>query len=189
AQKQFDALMVDDGQRFFFQPCYSVVWDAAIAAFALGESCQPPEDALRRCADWLLTKEVRRKGDWSVKRPNTQPSGWYFEFANEHYPDIDDTAMVLLALNRSRASRPNEQKASEERAINWLLAMQSKDGGWAAFDVDNNWRPLSFVPFADHNAMLDHTCLDITGSVLVDLCVCGLEQTHHSDGIGLVYFV
>ena len=111
AQRQFDRLMVDDGERFFFQPCFSVVWDTAIAAFALGEAVEPEHDALRRSADWLLTKEVRRKGDWSIKRPKTEPSGWYFEFANEFYPDIDDTAMVLLALNRSHASRPEEQQA------------------------------------------------------------------------------
>ncbi len=178
AQKQFDGLLVDDGKRFFFQPCFSVVWDAAIAAFALGESGEPPEDALRKCADWLLTKEVRHKGDWSIKRPNTPPAGWYFEFANEFYPDIDDTAMVLLALSRSRASRPAEQQAAERRAIQWLLDMQSKDGGWAAFDVDNNWRPLSFVPFADHNAMLDPTCPDITGRVLEALCAHGYTQSH-----------
>jgi squalene-hopene/tetraprenyl-beta-curcumene cyclase len=189
AQKQFDGLMVDDGDRFFFQPCFSVVWDAAIAAFALGEASEPPRDALRRCADWLLTKEVRRKGDWSIKRPNTEPSGWYFEFANEHYPDIDDTAMVLLALSRSRASRPNEQKACEERAIKWLLDMQSKDGGWAAFDVDNNWRSLSFVPFADHNAMLDPTCPDITGRVLEALCAYGLDQSHAAVRKGIEYLI
>ncbi len=118
----------------------------------------------RSAADWLLSKEVRRKGDWSVKRPNTEPSGWYFEFANEFYPDIDDTAMVLLAL-RARARRPDPaaQQACEKRAVNWLLGMQSNDGGWAAFDVDNNWDVLSDVPFADHNAMLDPTCPDITG--------------------------
>ncbi|MBZ5609721.1 MAG: squalene--hopene cyclase [Acidobacteriia bacterium] len=189
AQKQFDALLVDDGRRFFFQPCYSVVWDAAIAAFALGESGEPPRDALRKCADWLLTKEVRRKGDWSVKRPKTEPSGWYFEFANEHYPDIDDTAMVLLALSRSEASSPSEQEACERRAIQWLLDMQSKDGGWAAFDVDNNWRPLSFVPFADHNAMLDPTCPDITGRVLEALCSYGHSSSHPAVRKGIEYLV
>ena len=94
---------VDDGRRFFFQPCFSVVWDTAIAAFALGEAIEPPHDALRRSADWLLTKEVRRKGDWSVKRPNTEPSGWAFEYSNEFYPDVDDTAMVMLALSTARA--------------------------------------------------------------------------------------
>ncbi len=189
AQKQFDALLVDDGRRFFFQPCFSVVWDAAIAAFAVGESSEPPRHALRKCADWLLTKEVRRKGDWSVKRPNTQPSGWYFEYANEFYPDIDDTAMVLLALSRSEASSGSAQQAVEMRAVQWLRAMQSKDGGWAAFDVDNNWRPLSFVPFADHNAMLDPTCPDITGRVLEALCTYGHDRSHPCIRKGIDYLI
>ena len=98
---------------------------------------------MTRAADWLISKEVRRKGDWSVKRPDTEPSGWAFEFANEFYPDIDDTAMVLLALMHAKASDPKAQAAAERRAINWLLAMQSDDGGWAAFDVDNNWAVLN----------------------------------------------
>ncbi len=93
-----------------------------------------------------------------MKRPNVEPSGWYFEFANEYYPDIDDTAQVLLALARARGSSSAKQEAVTQRAVHWLLAMQSKDGGWAAFDVDNNWNFLSSVPFADHNAMLDPTC-------------------------------
>ena len=193
AQRQFDNLLVDEvvdgAQRFFFQPCFSVVWDTAIAAFALGEAPERPHDALRRSADWLLTKEVRRKGDWSVKRPKTEPSGWYFEFANEFYPDIDDTAMVLLALNRSSASRPEAQQATEHRAIQWLFDMQSKDGGWAAFDVDNDWRPLSFVPFADHNAMLDPTCPDITGRVLEALCAYGYNRSHPAIERGVQYLI
>jgi squalene-hopene/tetraprenyl-beta-curcumene cyclase len=189
AEKQFNALMVNDGERFFFQPCFSVVWDAGIAAYALGESIEPPREALRKCADWLLTKEVRKKGDWSVKRPNSEPSGWYFEFANEFYPDIDDTAQVLLALSRSQASRPDRQQECERRAVQWLLDMQSKDGGWAAFDVDNNWRPLSFVPFADHNAMLDPTCPDITGRVLEALCAYDHDKSHPAIRKGIEYLV
>jgi squalene-hopene/tetraprenyl-beta-curcumene cyclase len=189
AQKQFDALLVDDGKRFFFQPCFSVVWDAAIAAFALGESFDPPEDALRKCADWLLTKEVRRKGDWSVKRPNTQPSGWYFEFANEFYPDIDDTAMVMLALSEAAGSDAAAQQATMRRGLDWLLAMQSRDGGWAAFDADNNWEFLSTVPFADHNAMLDPTCPDITGRVLEALAANGLGSDHEAVKRGVAWLV
>ncbi|HEX5228197.1 MAG TPA: squalene--hopene cyclase, partial [Bryobacteraceae bacterium] len=192
AQMQFDRLMVNTDERFYFQPCFSVVWDTAIAAFALGEDDNPGTDenaALQRCADWLLTKEVRHKGDWSVKRPKTEPSGWYFEFANEYYPDIDDTAMVLLAPNRSRASNPAEQKACEKRAIRWLLDMQSKDGGWAAFDVDNNWGVLAYVPFADHNAMLDPTCPDITGRVLEALCAGGLDRSHPAIRRGVQYLI
>ena len=132
----------------------------------MGEAGIDSDPRMTRAADWLVTKEVRRKGDWSVKRPDTEPSGWAFEFANEFYPDIDDTAMVLLALMHAKASNPTAQAAAERRAINWLLAMQSADGGWAAFDVDNNWAVLNQVPFADHNAMLDPTCPDITGRVV-----------------------
>jgi len=185
AEKQFFNLLVDDDRGFFFQPCFSVVWDTAIAAFALGESGQVPEHALSRCADWLLTKEVRRKGDWAVKRPNVEPSGWYFEFANEFYPDIDDTAQVLLALSHAHATTGHE--ACVSRAVNWLLAMQSKDGGWAAFDVDNNWQFLSAVPFADHNAMLDPTCPDITGRVMEGLIASGVRRDHPSIRRGVAY--
>ncbi|MCS7314336.1 MAG: squalene--hopene cyclase [Bryobacterales bacterium] len=178
AERQFYGLLTDDGERFFFQPCFSPVWDTAIAAFALGARETPDvRRALRRAADWLLTKQVRHKGDWAIKRPRVEPGGWYFEFANEFYPDIDDTAMVLLALERASASDAARQQAAERRAINWLLAMQSSDGGWAAFDVDNDWTPLSHMPFADHNAMLDPTCPDITGRVLEALCRRGADPT------------
>ncbi len=185
AEKQFFNLLVDDERGFFFQPCFSAVWDTAIAAYALGESGLVPESALTRCADWLLTKEVRRKGDWAVKRPNVEPSGWYFEFANEFYPDIDDTGQVLLALSHAKASKGHE--AAVQRAINWLLAMQSSDGGWAAFDVDNNWQSLSAVPFADHNAMLDPTCPDITGRVIEGLIASGVRRDHPAVRRGVEY--
>jgi squalene-hopene/tetraprenyl-beta-curcumene cyclase len=190
AEAQFMRLLTDDGERFYFQPCFSVVWDTAIAAFALGESGHAPGAALRPCADWLLAREVRRKGDWSVARPRTVPSGWYFEFANEFYPDIDDTGMVLLALRHARASNAKAQEACVRRALNWLLAMQSKDGGWAAFDVDNNWQPLSYMPFADHNAMLDPTCPDITGRVLEAVCsVPGVGPDHPAAQRAVAYLL
>ena len=123
-----------------------------------------------------------------MKRPDTEPSGWAFEFANEFYPDIDDTAMVLLALMHAKASNPKAQAAAERRAINWLLAMQSEDGGWAAFDVDNNWAVLNQVPFADHNAMLDPTCPDITGRVVESLCRRGLAG-HEAVRRGVEYLL
>ncbi len=114
-----------------------------------------------------------------MKRPHTEPSGWAFEFNNEYYPDIDDTAMVMLALSRARATDPTAQRsACQRRALDWLLAMQSSDGGWAAFDADNNWEFLSHVPFADHNAMLDPTCADITGRVLEALGAHGYDRGH-----------
>ncbi|HTD44970.1 MAG TPA: squalene--hopene cyclase [Bryobacteraceae bacterium] len=187
AEKQFFNLLVDDERGFYFQPCFSVVWDTGIAAYALGESGLAPQRSLERAADWLLTKEVRRKGDWTVKRPDVEPSGWYFEFANEFYPDIDDTAQVLLALARARGTDAAKQDECMDRAVKWLLAMQSKDGGWAAFDVDNNWEFLSSVPFADHNAMLDPTCPDITGRVIEGLIACGVKPDHPAIRRGVEY--
>ena len=173
ALRQFDRLCVDDGERFFFQPCFSPVWDTGIGAYALAQSDTDPAD-LQKAADWLLAREIRRKGDWSVKRPDVEPSGWAFEYRNEFYPDIDDTAMVVLALAGVRGSNAAAQKASVRRGLDWLLAMQSKDGGWAAFDADNNWTFLGAVPFADHNAMVDPTCADITGRVLEALAAHGV---------------
>ena len=189
AIRQFDSLLIETGDRFEFQPCFPPVWDTAIAAFALGEAGHADAAVLTPIADWLLSKEVRRKGDWSVKRPDLQPSGWAFEFANEYYPDIDDTAMVLLALLHARASDPARQARVERRAIDWLLGMQSADGGWAAFDVDNNWAVLNKIPFADHNAMLDPTCPDITGRVLEALCRCGIPRDHEAIRRGVRYLL
>jgi squalene-hopene/tetraprenyl-beta-curcumene cyclase len=189
AVRQFEALMVDDGRRFFFQPCFSPVWDTAIAMLALAESGLDVRDSLRNGADWLLSKEVRRKGDWSIKRPNTEPSGWYFEFANEFNPDIDDSAMVMLGLAHAEASDGQAQDACHQRAVKWILDMQSKDGGWAAFDADNNWQFLSQVPFADHNAMLDPSCADITGRVLEALAAHGVDRSHQAVRRGIDYLV
>jgi squalene-hopene/tetraprenyl-beta-curcumene cyclase len=189
AQKQFDALMFDREDGFYCQPCFSPVWDTAIAAFALAEMENPPREALRQTANWLLSKEVRRRGDWSTKRPRTEPGGWAFEFNNEFYPDVDDTAMVLLAFEKARASDAAAQQACQKRAADWILAMQGKDGGWAAFDVDNDWNILSYVPFADHNAMLDPSCPDITGRVLEALITCGLAPSHPAIRRGVQYLL
>jgi squalene-hopene/tetraprenyl-beta-curcumene cyclase len=188
ALRQFDRLCVDDGERFFFQPCFSPVWDTGICAYALAQA-DPSHAALRRAADWLLAREIRRKGDWSVKRPNIEPSGWAFEYRNEFYPDIDDTAMVMLALAEVHGSDRAAHRAASKRGLDWLLAMQSKDGGWAAFDADNNWNFLSTVPFADHNAMLDPTCADITGRVLEALAGHGLASDHPAVKRGVEWLV
>ena len=186
---QFDNLLTDTDTQFFFQPCFSPVWDTAYAMFALGEMGNPPADNMRAAADWLLKKEIRHKGDWSVKRPDLEPSGWAFEFDNDHYPDIDDTAQVLLALAHASATDEALQERVEHRAINWLVNMQSKDGGWAAFDVDNDWQLLNAVPFADHNAMLDPTCPDITGRVLEALCRRGFTLADETVGRGVEYLL
>ena len=185
----FDNLLIETEDRFQFQPCYSPIWDSALAAFALGEAKAISAEKLTRAADWLLANEIRRKGDWSVKRPNLEPGGWAFEFANEYYPDIDDTAMVLLGLLHARASDRVRQDRAVRRAINWIVGMQGSDGGWAAFDVDNNWQILNKIPFADHNAMLDPSCPDITGRVLEALARHGLSSWHPAIQGGIRYLL
>ncbi len=189
AERQFERLLLDQPNRFQFQPCFSVVWDTAIAAHAVGCSGHGSPAALSRCGDWLLSKEVRRKGDWAVKRPSLEPSGWYFEFANEFYPDIDDTAMVLLALQQTGASDASRHRSAVDRALAWLTGMQSASGGWAAFDADNTWEFLAHVPFADHNAMLDPACPDITGRVLEALCSWGRDASHPAVQRGVEFLI
>ena len=184
AIRQYEGLLTETPEAFYFQPCVSPVWDTAIAMFALGEMGAVAPAAMRRGADWFIAKEIRRRGDWSVKRPDLEPSGWAFEFANEHYPDIDDTAMVLLAMQHAQASDAAAQERCERRAVAWLVGMQSGDGGWAAFDADNNWAFLNRVPFADHNAMLDPSCPDITGRVLEALCRRGFKLSDPADREG-----
>ena len=170
AKKDFAGLFVDDPQDFRIQPCLSPVWDTAINLVALLESEIDPQDPqIARAVAWLAAKEVRTPGDWSVKNHHVPPSGWAFEFNNVYYPDTDDTMMVLTALARAGArekSAPPEMGALFDRALRWLLSFQCKDGGWAAFDKDVMQGWLEDVPFADHNAILDPTCSDLTGRVL-----------------------
>ena len=171
---RFEGLVIEEADTLRVQPCHSPVWDTAISAYAIGVANPRRSEAVRRslqkAGDWLLSKEVKEPGDWAVKRPTVEPSGWYFEHANEFYPDCDDTAKVLLALEQAGASDPLALDEARERALSWLAAMQCADGGWAAFDVDNDAEILTHVPFADHNAMLDPSCADITGRALEALC-------------------
>ena len=162
---------------FRMQPCMSPVWDTAYAMFALGEAGVPKDDPrLLKAADWMLSKEVRHKGDWTVKVPNVEPGGWYFEFNNEFYPDVDDSAQVLLALNKVDNPRERYQYDISQRAIRWIWAMQCKNGGWASFDKDNTKMIFQHIPFADHNAMLDPPTVDITGRVLEMLALYGVHK-------------
>ena len=161
---------------FRMQPCVSPVWDTAQALYALGEAGVPRSDPrMIKAADWLLSKEVRHKGDWAVKA-DAEPGGWYFEFNNEFYPDTDDTAQVLLALNKVDNPRERYQHQVAERAIDWEFAMQCRNGGWGSFDKDNTKMIFQFIPFADHNAMLDPPTVDITGRILEMLANYGYTR-------------
>ncbi len=162
---------------FRMQPAVSPVWDTAQAVYVLGEAGVPRNHpSMVRAADWLLSKEVRHKGDWAVKVPRTQPGGWYFEFNNEFYPDTDDTAQVLLALNKVDNPRERYQHQVAARAIEWELAMQCRNGGWGSFDKDNTKMIFQYIPFADHNAMLDPPSVDITGRMLEMLATYGYTR-------------
>jgi squalene-hopene/tetraprenyl-beta-curcumene cyclase len=159
---------------FRMQPAVSPVWDTAQAIYALGEAGVERSDArLVKGADWLLSKEVRHKGDWAVKVANTGPGGWYFEFNNEFYPDTDDTAQVLMALQKVDNPRAGAQTLAAQRAIDWEFAMQCREGGWGSFDKDCTKMIFENIPFADHNAMLDPPTADITGRMLEMLATSG----------------
>jgi squalene-hopene/tetraprenyl-beta-curcumene cyclase len=167
ARRQLDALMIEEKDTLRLQPCFSPVWDTALTLNALADAdVKGNHPAIKRAARWLVQHEVRRPGDWSVKNPDLEPGGWYFEYRNGFYPDTDDTAMVLMALAKTGHAASPAGHPAAARGVRWLLGMQNRDGGWAAFDRDINRELLTKVPFADHNAMLDPSCPDITARVL-----------------------
>lgn len=189
ARKDLDDFMIHDKTRdeIRIQPCFSPVWDTGIAAYALTDAgLDSSHEALGRCAQWLVSKECRVAGDWVANaKHNVEPSGWYFEYHNPFYPDVDDTAMVAMALYRAGGS---DADAAAQRGLNWLLALQNDDGGWAAFDRDAHNRPLlEHVPFADHNAIQDPSCPDITGRVLESLGWRGYPRDHPAVAEALAY--
>jgi squalene-hopene/tetraprenyl-beta-curcumene cyclase len=158
------------------QPCFSPVWDTAITLVSLARSGIGEHHlASRKAVGWLLSQEVRIAGDWAVNNPNPEPTGWCFEFNNPFCPDVDDTAMVLLALYT--AGYQNDP-ALYDRVVRWLLSFQNRDGGWAAFDKDVQNPLLENVPFADHNAILDPSCCDVTARVLEILGDLGFGPAH-----------
>ena len=178
AMDEFEKLGIEEEDTFRMMPCMSPVWDTAYALFALGEAGVPASDPrMVRCADWILQKQVRNTGDWKVKNPKGQPGGWYFEYNNEYYPDVDDSAMVCLALSRVEHPNGRYQRESVQRAIDWIFSMQCKNGGWASFDKDNDRMVFEHIPFADHNAMLDPPTVDITGRILEMLATYGYDQS------------
>jgi len=168
AERELKNLEHETADTVRIEPCLSPVWDTAIVAICLHESgLGSDHPALVECCKWLIKKEIRFRGDWHYKNPaKVEPSGWVFEFENKWNPDIDDTAMVLLALRKIPTDDPKSRDECFQRGLNWLLTFQCKDGGWAAFDKDCTKGILEKVPFADHNAMLDPECADITARIL-----------------------
>ena len=155
-------LVVKKPGRVYVQPCLSPVWDTGLAAHALMEAGgETASDAVRRGLDWLVPCQVLDlAGDWAKMRPGVRPGGWAFQYANPHYPDLDDTAMVALAFDRFDRRAHGDAIA---RAAEWLVGLQSRNKGWAAFDADNTHYYLNYIPFADHGALLDPPTEDVSG--------------------------
>ncbi|MBZ5702856.1 MAG: squalene--hopene cyclase [Acidobacteriia bacterium] len=177
--REFARFEIEEGDTIRLQPCVSPVWDTCIAMVALEEAGLPADHpALVKAADWILSKQVLGPGDWQVMNKDAEPGGWAFEFRNDWYPDVDDTAFVLMALQRVNFPDPARMEKSVRLGIQWLLSMQNKDGGWGAFDRDNNHQLLVNIPFADHNAMIDPSTADVTARVVECLGRFGWPAQH-----------
>jgi len=164
-----------DGPVRRMEACQSPVWDTVLAMIALADAGLPADHpALTKSADWLLAEEITGPGDWQVRRPALSPGGWAFEFDNDNYPDIDDTAEVILALRRVRASAGDPaRKAAISRGLAWITGMASADGGWAAFDADNTSGMVAKLPFCDFGAVTDPPSADVTAHVVEALAAAG----------------
>jgi squalene-hopene/tetraprenyl-beta-curcumene cyclase len=184
--REFAKLEIEEGDTIRMQPCVSPVWDTCIAMVSLEEAGLPADDpALVKAADWILTKQILEAGDWQIKNKDAEPGGWAFEFRNDWYPDVDDTAFVLMALQRVKFPDPERMEKAVRRGVQWLLSMQNLDGGWGAFDRDNNRETMNHIPFADHNAMLDPSTADVTARVLECLGRLGWTAEHPAVRRGL----
>jgi squalene-hopene/tetraprenyl-beta-curcumene cyclase len=170
-------LLVLDGEQSYCQPCLSPVWDTALACHALMEVGDARLDpAIRHALDWLEAKQVLdHTGDWVATRPGVRPGGWAFQYENPYYPDLDDTAAVALALDRFDSAR---YRQAIDRAAEWVVGMQSRNGGWGSFDADNTHYYLNHIPFADHGALLDPPTADVSARCLGFLAQIGYASDH-----------
>ena len=172
--KSIEDLLVTHGSETFCQPCVSPIWDTCLSLSALREAGIPADhEAVKDAVDWLFKKLITSRGDWAYRAHDLEPAGWAFQFENTYYPDVDDTPMVLMALQRAHAIDRVGYKNKMEKAVNWLVGMQSSDGGWGSFDIDNNYLYLNKIPFADHGALLDPSTSDLTGRCVELLSMLG----------------
>ncbi|MGD9535907.1 MAG: squalene--hopene cyclase [Alphaproteobacteria bacterium] len=186
-RRSIDLLLTEpEGDRQFCQPCVSPIWDTGLAALAALEAGEAPESGtMRRAADWLKERQILDvEGDWIAARPGVRPGGWAFQYHNDYYPDVDDTAVVGMALHRIDTARYAEPIA---RAAEWIIGMQSRNGGWGAFDADNENYHLNHIPFADHGALLDPPTADVSARCVSFLCQIGYGTEHPTVKRGLDY--
>jgi len=171
ARESIERLLVVTEDEAYCQPCVSPVWDTALAAHAMLEAGGDNEALADRALAWLKPRQALDvAGDWAEERPGVRPGGWAFQYLNDHYPDLDDTAVVVMAMDRARGRVAGYDEAID-RGVEWTVGLQSKDGGWGAFDADNAYTYLNNLPFADHGALLDPPTADVTAR-----CVSMLAQ-------------
>ena len=174
--KAVDNFAIETENSYCVQPCVSPVWDTAWAIRALIDSGFTPNDpTIVKAGEWLIDKQILDYGDWNVKNKQGKPGAWAFEFENRFYPDVDDSAVVVMALHQAKLPNEELKKQAINRALNWIATMQCKPGGWAAFDIDNDQEWLNAVPYGDLKAMIDPNTADVTARVLEMLGACNLS--------------
>ncbi len=184
AKASIKKLLTAGEGKTFCQPCVSPIWDTGLAALAMLETGEAGQSVAESC-EWLKSKQILDfKGDWAVKRPHLRPGGWAFQYNNDHYPDVDDTAVVGMALHRAD---PAKYAEPIKRAAEWIEGMQSTNGGWGAFDVDNADAYLNNSPFADHGALLDPPTADVSARCVSFLAQIGYERSHPVVARGIEY--
>jgi squalene-hopene/tetraprenyl-beta-curcumene cyclase len=180
-------LLVEEGERAWCQPCASPVWDTVLATLAMQEDANADQKSIRRALDWLVPLQILdAPADWKDEHPGLAGGGWAFQYANPHYPDLDDTAAVAWAMYQAD---PDAYRHSLERASDWLTGMQSSDGGFAAFDADNTCYYLNEIPFADHGALLDPPTSDVSARCTGFLALYGKEGQQDAMNRGLDYLL
>ncbi len=176
ARRSIEKLLIVEETRAYCQPCLSPVWDTGLAAHALAEAGGRDDPGLARANDWLKARQILDvKGDWAARAADVAPGGWAFQYNNPHYPDVDDTALVVMALHRAD---PVAHEAAIARGRDWILGLQSRNGGWGAFDADNDHHYLNHIPFADHGALLDPPTADVSARCLSMLAQLGFGMEH-----------
>ena len=175
--KSLDDLVLERGDELLCQPCHSPIWDTCLSLCTVLEAGLPRDHAAVRAAvEWLFARQVFVRGDWARRAPRLEPGAWAFQFENALYPDVDDTAKVVIALIRAGVLENGKQRENLAAAVNWVAGMQSSDGGWGAFDVDNNFLYLNDIPFADHGALLDPSTADVTARCVEMFSLLGYRR-------------
>ncbi len=191
ARLSIDKLLVIKDDEAYCQPCVSPVWDTALTAHAMLEAGSDRAKAAAKAGlDWLVPLQVLDvKGDWAEQRPDVRPGGWAFQYNNAYYPDLDDTAVVAMAMDRAQStSNDHEFDPALARAREWVLGLQSKNGGWAAFDADNTYGYLNNIPFSDHGALLDPPTEDVTARCISMLAqMPATEESRRAIASGIEY--